>query len=66
MIGIKTFHLFFIAVSILLTGWYGYFEITTPTNPGNVSTILSVVSLVLTVGLSYYGYSVYNKFKNIS
>ena len=65
MIGIKTFHLFFIGVSVLLTGWYGYFEITTPTNPGNVSTILSGVSIVLTVVLSYYGYNVYNKFKKI-
>ena len=65
MIGIKTFHLFFIAVSILLTGWYGYFEITTPTNPGNISTLLSTVSLLLMAGLSYYGYNVSNKFKKI-
>ena len=65
MIGIKTFHLFFIAVSILLTGWYGYFEITTPTNPGNISTLLSTVSLLLMAGLSYYGYNVYNKIKKI-
>ena len=65
MIGIKTFHLFFIGVSILLTGWYGYFEITTPTNPGNISTLLSAVSLSLMIGLSFYGYNVYNKFKKI-
>jgi|TARA_B100001996_G_scaffold246985_1_gene191287 hypothetical protein len=65
MIGIKTFHLFFIGVSVLLTGWYGYFEITTPTNPGNISTLLSAVSLSLMIGLSFYGYNVYNKFKKI-
>ena len=65
MIGIKTFHLFFIGVSVLLTGWYGYFEITTPTNPGNISTLLSALSLSLMIGLSFYGYNVYNKFKNI-
>ena len=65
MIGIKTFHLFFIGVSVLLTGWYGYFEITTPTNPGNISTLLSAVSLSLMIGLSFYGYNAYNKFKKI-
>jgi len=65
MIGIKTFHLFFIGVSVLLTGWYGYFEITTPTNPGNISNLLSAVSLSLMIGLSFYGYNVYNKFKKI-
>jgi hypothetical protein len=65
MIGIKTFHLFFIGVSVLLTGWYGYFEITTPTNPGNISMLLSAVSLSLMIGLCFYGYNAYNKFKNI-
>ena len=65
MIGIKTFHLFFIGVSVLLTGWYGYFEITTPTNPGSISTLLSATSLSLMAGLSFYGYNVYNKFKKI-
>jgi|TARA_Y100000780_G_C13546303_1_gene363467 hypothetical protein len=65
MIGIKTFHLFFIGMSVLLTGWYGYFEMTTPTNPGSVSTLLGIVSLLLMVGLSLYGYNAYNKFKKI-
>tara|TARA_B100000959_G_scaffold68978_1_gene73062 strand:- start:680 stop:877 length:198 start_codon:yes stop_codon:yes gene_type:complete len=65
MVGIKTFHLFFIGVSVLLTGWYGYFELRTPTNPGSVSTLLSIVSLLLMVALSYYGFNVYNKFKKI-
>ena len=65
MIGIKTFHLFFIGVSVLLTGWYGYFEITTPSNPGNISTLLSALSLSLMIGLSFYGYNIYNKFKKI-
>jgi|TARA_B100001094_G_C17743047_1_gene582105 divalent metal cation (Fe/Co/Zn/Cd) transporter len=65
MIGIKTFHLFFIGLSILLTGWYSYFEITTPSNPGNLSTFLGFASLLSMILLSYYGYSVYNKFKNL-
>ena len=65
MIGIKTFHLFFIGLSILLTGWYSYFEITTPTNPGNLSTFLGIASLLLMLALGYYGYNVYNKFKKL-
>ena len=65
MIGIKSFHLFFISISIILTGWYGYFEIVTPTNPGGTSIILSVVSLSIALGLLVYGYNVYRKFKSI-
>jgi len=65
MIGIKSFHLFFILISILLTGWYGYFEIVTPTNPGSTSIILSTASLLIALGLLVYGYNVYRKFKSI-
>ena len=65
MIGIKSFHLFFIALSIMLTGWYGYFEFISPTNPGNVSIFLSIISLLSMVGLIIYGLNVYNKFKQI-
>tara|TARA_Y100000768_G_scaffold341495_1_gene286011 strand:+ start:767 stop:964 length:198 start_codon:yes stop_codon:yes gene_type:complete len=65
MIGIKSFHLFFIALSIMLTGWYGYFEITSPTNPGSISIFLGLISLFSMVGLIIYGLNVYNKFKQI-
>ena len=65
MIGIKSFHLFFIALSILLSAWYGYFEYATPSNPGNLSTSLSVTSFIVMFGLVYYGYSVIKKFRNI-
>ncbi len=65
MIGLKSFHLFFIALSVALTGWYSYFEITSPTNPGNISIMLSIISLSLMVGLTIYGFNVYRKFKQI-
>ena len=65
MIGIKSFHLFFIALSILLAAWYGYFEFATPSNPGNISTSLGVISFIVMFGLIYYGYSVFKKFRNI-
>ena len=65
MIGIKSFHLFFISMSILLSGWYGFFEITTPSNPGSVSTYLSIISFMVMFGLGFYGYSVFKKFREI-
>ena len=65
MIGIKSFHLFFISMSILLLGWYGYFEIITPSNPGSVSTYLSIISFMVMFGLGFYGYSVFKKFREI-
>ena len=65
MIGIKSFHLFFISMSILLSGWYGYFEITTPSNPGRLSTSLSIISFMVMFGLGFYGYSVFKKFREI-
>ena len=65
MIGIKSFHLFFISMSILLSGWYGYFEIATPSNPGSLSTTLSIISFMVMFGLGFYGYSVFKKFKEI-
>ena len=65
MIGIKSFHLFFIALSILLSAWYGYFEFATPSNPGSLSTLLGVISFIVMFALVYYGYSVFKKFRNI-
>ena len=65
MIGIKSFHLFFISMSILLSGWYGYFEIVTPSNPGSLSTTLSIISFMVMFGLGFYGYSVFKKFREI-
>ena len=65
MIGIKSFHLFFIALSILLTAWYGYFEFATPSNPGNLSKSLGVISFIVMFGLVLYGYSVLKKFRKI-
>ena len=65
MISLKTFHLFFIAVSILIALYYGIFEITQPTSPGMTSNILAGLSFLLSAGLTAYGISVYNKFKHI-
>ena len=65
MISLKTFHLFFITVSIVITTYYGIFEITDPSNPGMTSNILAGFSFLFSAGLAAYGVSVFNKFKRI-
>jgi len=65
MISLKQFHFFFIAVSILITGYYGIFEITNPSNPGVVSNMLAGISFILVGGLIFYGFLVVKKFKQI-
>ena len=65
MISLKTFHLFFIAVSILIALYYGIFEITQPSSPGMTSNILAGFSFLFSAGLAAYGVSVFNKFKHI-
>ena len=65
MISLKQFHFFFIAVSILITGYYGVYEITHPSNPGTVSNILAGISFLVTISLIAYSFSVIKKFKQI-
>ena len=65
MISLKQFHLFFITVSILITGYYGVYEMTHPSNPGMVSNMLAGVSFLVAASLIAYGFSVVKKFKQI-
>ena len=65
MISLKTFHLFFITVSIVITIYYGIFEITDPSSPGMISNLLAGLSFLFSAGLTVYGVSVFNKFKQI-
>jgi hypothetical protein len=65
MISLKQFHFFFIAVSILITGYYGVFEITHPSNPGMVSNMLAGISFMVAFGLIAYSFSMVKKFKQI-
>jgi hypothetical protein len=65
MISLKQFHFFFIAVSILITGYYGVFEITHPSNPGMVSNLLAGISFMVAFGLIVYSFSMVKKFKQI-
>ena len=65
MISLKQFHLFFIAVSILITGYYGVYEITHPSNSGTVSYMLAGISILVILCLIAYSFSVIKKFKQI-
>ena len=65
MISLKTFHLFFIGLAILLTIGYGIFELITPSNPGIVSVIFSVFSFIIGGALMIYFFRIMQKFKTI-
>jgi hypothetical protein len=65
MISLKQFHFFFIAVSILITGYYGIFEMINPSSPGIVSNVLAGVSFLVIAGLITYGFSIMEKFEKI-
>jgi len=47
MISLKQFHYFFIFVSILISGYYGMFEMTTPSSPGFISNLFAGISFSL-------------------
>ena len=65
MISLKTFHLFFIGLAIMLTIGYGTFELITPSHPGLVSVIFSVLSFILGGALMIYFFRIMQKFKTI-
>ena len=63
MISLKTFHLFFIMMSIILTVWFAMYELQLDEN--GMSTALAIVSLMVSGGLIIYGLKVYKKFKTL-
>ena len=56
---LKSFHILFIILSIVITIWYGIWE-------WNQSQLLAIVSFLAGVGLAIYGIKVLKKFKTIS
>jgi hypothetical protein len=65
MISLKTFHIFFIFLSILLCACYGYYEIKNPSISGIFSMILGIGSLCLSGGLIVYGMRMIKKFRTL-
>jgi len=56
---IKTFHIIFIILSIIITIWFGLWE-------WDRSILLAIVSFLAGLGLVIYGIQVLKKFKTIS
>ena len=65
MISLKTFHILFIALAIMLMIGYGAYELTTPSNPGIMSNIFAVVSFVVGGVFLFYFFSIIQKFRKI-
>ncbi|MAS77601.1 MAG: hypothetical protein CMG37_05370 [Candidatus Marinimicrobia bacterium] len=65
MISIKTFHIFFIIISIILFVGYGVYEMNNPTFSGSFSFFPSVFSFFLAFGLIFYCKNVLQKFKTL-
>ena len=63
--GIKTVHIIIIFLSICITGYYSYFEFTSPSSPGSVSNLLGSGSALLTFALIFYVVSIFKKFRTI-
>jgi len=64
MISLKTFHLIFIACSVILTGWFAFYQINLVDN--GLSKTMAALSLLISVGLIIYGIKVIKKFKLLS
>ncbi len=65
MISLKTFHQFFIFISIIVLGYYGYYEFNMPSYSVPVSYFLSATSFLLTLIMIAYSVSLRKKFKEI-
>ena len=63
MISLKTFHIFFIVISITLLTGYGVYEINNPSLNGSLSFLPTILSFITVVGLILYCKNVIQKFK---
>jgi len=62
---IKIMHIFTITLSIMITAYYSFFELTTPSSPGIFSIVSGYGSLIISLGLIFYMISIFKKFKTI-
>ncbi|HCI15638.1 MAG: hypothetical protein HN927_02100 [Candidatus Marinimicrobia bacterium] len=65
MLSIKSFHIFFISISIIVTVGYGIWQLQNPSIYASFSTILGVLGLLSGTGLILYLQKVIKKFKTI-
>lgn len=65
MLSIKSFHIFFISLSILITIGYGIWQLQNPAFNSNLEMVLGVFGISVGIGLSVYLQRVIKKFKTI-
>lgn len=65
MLSIKSFHIFFITISIAVTIGYGIWQLQNPSIYASFSTFLGVLGLLSGAGLVFYLKKVIKKFKTI-
>ena len=64
---IKMFHLFFIGISILFSGWFGAwcFQVKDEATNGPLLGMLGIISFIICMGLLVYLYKIYIKLKSL-
>ncbi|MAR35681.1 MAG: hypothetical protein CMG19_02570 [Candidatus Marinimicrobia bacterium] len=65
MISLKTFHILFIALAIILMIGYGAYELITPSAPGIMSNIFALLSFAVGGALLFYFVRIIQKFRTI-
>jgi len=65
MLSIKSFHIFFIVISIVVTLGYGFWQLQNPSIDTNFSTLLGIMGILIGAGLVIYLQKVIKKFKTL-
>ena len=65
MLSLKSFHIFFISLSILVTGRYGIWQLQNPSINSGLSNLLGAIGIVMGISLAIYLQKVIQKFKTI-
>lgn len=64
---IKMFHLFFIGISILFSGWFSAwcYQVKDEATNGSLLGMLGIISFIICMGLLVYLYKIYIKLKSL-
>ncbi|MBT3216485.1 MAG: hypothetical protein HOD97_01935 [Candidatus Marinimicrobia bacterium] len=65
MLSLKSFHIFFISISIVVTLGYGFWQLQNLSNYVSFSTVFGVLGLISGSGLIIYLQKMIKKFKTI-
>jgi hypothetical protein len=63
--GLKTFHMIFVTVCILLSGYFAFWSYSRYSEDGSDGDlIMSILSLIVTIAFIIYGIKVQKKYKS--